>query len=169
MPQADVAGDSGGRDGSNPQSQQQPQASAGAALCAQALLKSDAAPVAELLCQRFILWAQTPGMRRAAAVSTMYVRWIDGSWSTVLRARAHALANPPLIHALNIPPQKKPACRRQWYLRSLACGGDASMGALDVCMRALNVSQTELEGPAGVALDTPLPHRYTLACARDDR
>lgn len=41
------------------------------------------------------------------------------------------------------------------------------MGALDVCMRALNVSQTELEGPAGVALDTPLPQRY--ACARGGR
>jgi hypothetical protein len=53
--------------------------------------------------------------------------------------------------------------RRQWHLRSIACGGDATWGALDVFMRELGVAQTELEPPEWVALDVPIEQR----CVRD--
>lgn len=64
--------------------------------------------------------------------------------------------------------------RRQWYLRGVACGGDASWGILGTCMRELNVSFAELEDPRWMVLDSAAPQRWVFVCARgigrfDDR
>ena len=50
--------------------------------------------------------------------------------------------------------------RRQWYLRGVACGADASWGALGRCMEELGVSATELEDPRWMALDSALEYRW---------
>ena len=49
--------------------------------------------------------------------------------------------------------------RRQWYLRGVACGADASWGVLGVAMRELQVAQTDLEGPQWIALDAAVQQR----------
>lgn len=49
--------------------------------------------------------------------------------------------------------------RRQWYLGSVACGADASWGALAVAMRELNVTQTDLESAQWIGLDATMEQR----------
>jgi hypothetical protein len=70
------------------------------------------------------------------------------------------------FHSIRPPkPKSKPkitkpdANRRQWYLRGVASGGDASWGILSRCMGELGVCPTELEDPRWLVMDVAMNQR----------